>query len=78
MSDLRHRSPDELRKVIAYEGQMIERNDLLIDQLEKRLKEAHQLVASTEEALGKHRMWRNGHHQRMVWTKNYLMTKNSD
>jgi hypothetical protein len=78
LSDLRHKSPDELRKVIAYEGQMIEHNSLLIQRLEQRLKEAQERVEWTKEELGKHRMWRNGHHQRLVWAKNYLLTKNSD
>lgn len=77
-SDLRHKTPEQLRAEIAYQEKKlpecefhIQRTVWLIDDLSARLEAA-------EVALSKQRMTRNNHHQRLVWAKNYLIMKGGE
>lgn len=74
-SDLRHKTPEQLRAEIAYQEEMLKGYDrnipewlTLIDSLRARLDDA-------EKTVGVLRQKRNNHHQRMVWAKNYLTMK---
>jgi septal ring factor EnvC (AmiA/AmiB activator) len=74
-SDLRHKTPEQLRTEIAYQEKKLSECDFniprtvwLIEDLSARLKAA-------EASLSKQRMTRNNHHQRLVWAKNYLLMR---
>lgn len=78
MSDLRHKTPDELRAEIRYQERRIASCDASIQNTERGLLELRQAVADAEATLSRQRINRNGHQQRLVWAKNYLLIKNSD
>jgi uncharacterized coiled-coil DUF342 family protein len=74
-SDLRHKTPEQLRSEIVYQEERLKEYDrnipewlTLIDSLRARLDEA-------EKTVGDLRQKRNNHHQRLVWAKNYLLMK---
>lgn len=74
-SDLRHKTPEQLRSEIVYQEGRLEEYDknisewlTLIDSLRARLDDA-------EKTVGVLRQKRNNHHQRLVWAKNYLLMK---
>lgn len=74
-SDLRHKTPEQLRAEIVYQAERLKEYDrdisewlTLIDSLRARLDDA-------ERAVDVARQKRNNHHQRMVWAKNYLLMK---
>ncbi len=75
MSNLRHKTPDELRKEISYQERMLAFHDVNIAKMEERLKQAEAYVEATKASLSQQRMTRNNHHQRHVWAKFYLMKK---
>lgn len=74
-SDLRHKTPEQLRAEIIYQAERLKEYDrdisewlTLIDSLRARLDDA-------ERAVDVARQKRNNHYQRMVWAKNYLLMK---
>jgi uncharacterized coiled-coil DUF342 family protein len=74
-SDLRHKTPEQLRAEIIYQGERLNEYDrnipewlTLIDSLRARLDDA-------EKTVGVLRQKRNNHHQRLVWAKNYLLIR---
>jgi hypothetical protein len=74
-SDLRHKTPEQLRAEIAYQEEMLKGYDrnipewlTLTDSLRARLDDA-------EKTVGVLRQKRNNHHQRLVWAKNYLLMR---
>jgi chorismate-pyruvate lyase len=74
-SDLRHKTPEQLRAEIVYQAERLKEYDrdisawlTLINSLRARLDEA-------ERAVDVARQKRNNHHPRMVWAKNYLLMK---
>lgn len=74
-SDLRHKTPEQLRAEIMYQDRMITTHDASIQGMEKRLADAEALVEATKASLSKQRMTRHNHYQRLVWAKNYLVMK---
>jgi soluble cytochrome b562 len=75
MSNLRHKTPDELRKEISYQERMLAFHDVSIAKMEKLLAEGEAYVEATKASLSKQRMTRNNHYQRYAWAKNYLVMK---
>lgn len=78
MSDLRHKTPEQLRDEIKYQEWAISAADYNIKSVEGEISAIKDKLEKAEKQLGEYRMKRNNHHQRMVWAKNYLLIKNSD
>lgn len=78
MSDLRHKTPEQLRAEIKYQERMIASYDESIKWSDTEIAMMEETIKDEQKKLVEYRMKRNNHHQRMVWAKNYLLIKNSD
>lgn len=72
-SDLRHKTPEQLRAEIVYQEARLGAYDESIHDWVKLVDSLRARLESAEASLSKQRMTRNNHHQRLVWAKNYLM-----
>ncbi len=77
-SDLRHKTPEQLRAEIVYQDGKLAEYDTKIQQIDVQLQEAKALAEELMVDLSNKRMRRNNHHQRRVWAKNYLIMKGED
>jgi hypothetical protein len=75
-SDLRHKTPEQLRSEITYQNRMLEELDcLVIPNLSESIETLTDQLESAKTILDAARQKRNNHHQRLVWAKNYLLMK---
>jgi len=74
-SDLRHKTPEQLRNEIAYQVKKLSECDFNIPRTVWLIEDLSARLKSAEASLSKQRMTRNNHHQRLVWAKNYLLMK---
>jgi chromosome segregation ATPase len=74
-SDLRHKTPEQLRAEIAYQAGRLEEYDRNISEWVALVENLRDRLDDAEKAVDVARQKRNNHHQRMVWAKNYLLMK---
>jgi septal ring factor EnvC (AmiA/AmiB activator) len=74
-SDLRHKTPEQLRAEIAYQAGRLERYDKNISEWVALVENLRARLDAAEKAIDAARQKRNNHHQRLVWAKNYLTMK---
>lgn len=74
-SDLRHKTPEQLRSEIAYQDRSLAELDRVIPNLVDAVENLIDQLESAKTILDAARMKRNNHHQRLVWAKNYLLMR---
>jgi hypothetical protein len=74
-SDLRHKTPEQLRAEIVYQEKKLAECDFHIPRTVWLIDDLKASLQSAEVKLSNQRMTRNNHHQRLVWAKNYLLMK---
>jgi hypothetical protein len=74
-SDLRHKTPEQLRAEIVYQEGKLAEFDVSIPEWVTLIDSLRARLESAEASLSKQRTTRNNHHQRLVWAKNYLLMK---
>ena len=74
-SDLRHKTPEQLRSEIAYQAGRLEEYDRNISEWVALVENLRARLDAAEKAIDAARQKRNNHHQRMVWAKNYLLMR---
>ena len=77
-SDLRHKLPEDLRKEIEYQSGKIALCSNEIDRIEGALTAAKNEIDALQGELWRLKMKRNNHHQRLVWSKNYLTMRGEE
>lgn len=77
MSDLRHKTADQLRAEIKYQGRRIASYDESIRWGEADIAMLKEQLVVAEKKQVEYRMKRNNHHQRLVWAKIYLDQKDA-
>ena len=74
-SDLRHKTPEQLRAEIVYQEERLKEYDRNIPEWVALVENLRARLDGAEKTVGDLRQKRNNHHQRLVWAKNYLLMR---